>query len=437
MDLRAHKIELDPNNVQITAFSKACGCARFAYNWALAEWGGQYKLGGKPRQPDLRRLLNHIKREDYPWMLEVSKNVIQQSIKDLGSAFNHFFRRCAEKKSNPKRKIKVGYPKFKKKNRKDSFRADNGPPIKGANAVEVKDKKICLPMIGWVSMRESLRFEGQIKSATVSKRAGKWFVSILVDVVNTPKKVCKNQAAICGVDLGAKVLATISEGTQFEGPKPLKKRLKQLRRGNKSVSRKYEASLKVADELDVDRDVTSNYKKATDKVAKLYYQISCIRKDAIHKLTTWLVENFGAIVIEDLNVKGMLSNHKLARSIMDQSFYEFRRQLIYKAEVYGVRVGLADRWYPSTKTCSSCGNIKDMPLSERRYVCECCGLDMDRDLNASINLKNLAVSSTVSACGAGSSGSHIKWLTKLPTEKQELSEPRGSVGLGNQSQIAL
>ncbi len=404
--LLAHKIELDPNNAQATKFAKACGCARLAYNWGLTEWKTQYARGLKPSQPALRRLLNSIKEHEFPFMLDVTKNSIQQSLKDLGSAFTHFFRRCNLKKTSQP-KIKVGYPTYKKKGHHDSFRVDNGPKTKGAHALELNGKLVNLPKIGWVKMRESLRFSVQIKQATVSKTAGRWFISILVEVL--PKVARENQTAIVGVDLGCKELAVLSNGQRVVGPKPHLVYLRRLRKLNKSLSRKVKGS--------------ANRNKAKAQLASLHYKIACIRKDALNKLTTWLVRNFSIIVIEDLNVSGMVKNRGLARSVMDQSFYEFRRQLTYKAELYGVGLLLADRWYPSTKTCSDCGAINEMPLDKRRYKCEHCGLDLDRDYNAALNLRNLARSflDSINACGDSSAGLPIKWLVKLPSMIQEIS----------------
>ncbi len=402
--LLAHKIELDPNNAQATYFARAAGCARVAYNWGLTEWKTQYERGLKPSEVDLRKLLNSIKEFEFPYMLEVTKNAPQQAIKDLGSAFQHFFRRC--KRTKPSQK--PGFPKYKKKGQHDSFRADNGPPSKGLNAVDVDGKRIKLAKVGWIRMRETLRFEGQIKQAIISKKAGKWFVSILVEVVNLPKKVCKNQAAFVGADLGCKELAVLSNGDRIEGAKPHKALLARQRRLNKSLSRKKKGS--------------ANWKKAKEKLARLHYRIANIRRDAHHKLTTSIVERFGKIALEDLNVKGMVKWRNLARSVMDQSFYEVRRQLEYKAKLYGVEMGVADRWYPSTKTWSDCGAVKDyMSLKERQHDCDDCGLSIDRDLNSAINLENLAVSSTVTAWGEGSAGQPFRWLVKLPSVSQELS----------------
>ncbi|RMD58256.1 transposase [Candidatus Parcubacteria bacterium] len=386
--LLAHRIELKPNNRQATFFAKGCGVARFAYNWALERWQQRYQAGEKVNEALLRKELNAIKHEKYPWMLEVPKSAPQQAIKDLGSAFEHFFRRV-------KKGEKPGFPRFKKKYVNDSFRIDNGPPSAGADAVKVDGSRIRIPKLGWVRMREPVRFRGQIKQAVVSRHADRWYVSILVDTPNHPNQTRKNHGGAVGVDLGVKTLATLSTGETVEGPKALNRLLRKLRRVSRALSRKQKGS--------------NNRRKAQMRLARLHRRIGNIRRDALHKLSTQLVLNHDAIVIEDLNVSGMMHNRKLARHIADMGFYELRRQLEYKAKLYGSEIVLADRFYPSSKTCSNCGAIKkELKLSERIFRCDSCGFEMDRDLNAAINLEKLAVSFTdrVNACGGKSAGSH-------------------------------
>ena len=362
----AHKIQLDPNNFQRTYFAKACGVARFAYNWALAEWDRLYKLGEKVSEGELRKRLNAIKRESFPWMLEVTKCAPQLSIMNLGTAFKNFFAGRAK------------YPIFKKKGQHDSFEISN-------DQFKVKGSTIRIPGLGWVRMTEELRFVGKIIAATVSRTADRWFVSIQVEMPErAPIHQGKNQAV--GVDLGVKNLATLSDGEYVEGPKPHTVLLKRLRRLNRSLSRKKKGS--------------RNFTKATKRLARLHARISNIRKDALHKLTTDLTQNYSHIGIENLNVSGMTKNHRLARSINDMGFFEFRRQLEYKSTITGSVIVVADSFYPSSKTCSACGHkIDELPLSVRLWTCPECQTEHDRDVNAAINLKNMAVSSTVTACG--------------------------------------
>jgi len=390
----AHKIALDPNDKQATYFARAAGTARFAYNWALAEWQRQYAAWKqdnslpKPSQAALRRQLNAIKREQFPWMLDVTKNAPQMAIIQLGEAFRNFFAGRAR------------YPKFRKKGVHDRFTLTN-------DQFSVEGSRIRIPHLGWVRMRESLRFAGKIMSATISRVADRWFVSITVDTEDPPKSRAENQGTV-GVDLGVAALATLSTGETITGPKPHKALLDRLRRLSRSLSRKQKGS--------------SNRRKARAKLARLHARIANIRSDALHKLTTEITRRFHTIGIEDLNVRGMAKNRRLARSIADMGFFEFRRQLEYKATMRGGVVVVADRWFASSKTCSACGSVQEaMPLSVRQWICPDCGTRHDRDLNAAINLKNMAVSSTVTACGEEGAGRARKSAVKPASVKQEAS----------------
>ena len=390
----AHKIALDPNNKQATYFAKAAGTARFAYNWALAEWQRQYAAWGqdnslpKPSQAALRRQLNALKREQFPWMLAVTKNAPQMAIIQLGQAFQNFFSGRAK------------YPKFRKKGVHDRFTLTN-------DQFSVEGSHMRIPNLGWVRMRESLRFTGKIMSATVSRVADRWFVSITVETDDPPKRYAENQGVV-GVDVGVSALATLSTGETITGPKPHKALLNRLRRLSRSLSRKQRGS--------------RNRAKSKARLARLHARIANIRADALHKLTSDLSRRFHTIGIEDLNVRGMMANRHLARSIADMSFFEFRRQLEYKAERRGGLVVVADRRFPSSKTCSACRSVqKEMPLSVRQWICPDCGVHHDRDLNAARNLATYAVSSTVSACGEEGSGSSRKTGVKPASVKQEIS----------------
>ncbi|HLR28939.1 MAG TPA: RNA-guided endonuclease TnpB family protein [Paenalcaligenes sp.] len=389
----AHKIALAPNNVQRTYLAQAAGTARFAYNWALAQWKKQYEAHQadnslpKPSQYALRRQLNAIKREQFPWMLNVTKNAPQMAIIQLGEAFNNFFAGRAK------------YPVFRKKGIRDRFTITN-------DQFRVEGSRIRIPKLGWVRMREPLRFTGKIQSATISRVAHRWFVSIAVDTVDLshlPK--AENQGAV-GVDLGVSALATLSTGETLIGPKPHKALLNRIRRLSRSLSRKQKGS--------------ANRKKAKARLAKLHARAANIRRDSLHKLTTRLTQHHSIIGIEDLNVSGMVKNRHLARAITDMGFFEFRRQLEYKAAMRGNQVVIIDRWYPSSKTCSTCGHKREtMPLSIRKWRCVHCDQHHDRDINAAINLKHMAVSSTVTACGEEGSGLRQPPQVKPASVKQE------------------
>jgi putative transposase len=394
--LIAHRIVLDPNNAQATYLARASGTARFAYNWALAEWKRQYDAWKadnslpKPSQAALRRQLNAVKRERFPWMLEVTKNAPQMAIIQLGQAFQNFFAGRAR------------YPQFRKKGVQDRFTLTN-------DQFDIDGSRIRIPNLGWVRMRETLRFAGKIMSATISRVADRWFVSIAVD---TPDRShlpqAENQGAV-GVDLGVSALATLSTGEPpIPGPKPHKALLCRVRRLSRSLARKVKGS--------------ANRRKAKAKLARLHASIAAVRSDALHKLTTDLTRRFHTIGIEDLNVRGMVRNRHLARSIADMGFFEFRRQLEYKAAMRGGQVVVADRFYASSKMCSACGKkLDELPLSVREWVCPSCGVVHDRDVNAAINLKNMAASSAVSACGEEGSGSGRKARVKPTSLKQEVS----------------
>jgi putative transposase len=322
-------------------------------------------------------------------MLDVTKCAPQMAIIQLGQAFQNFFAGRAK------------YPTFRKKGRDDRFTLTN-------DQFDIDGCRIRIPNLGWVRMRESLRFTGKILSATISRVADRWFVSITVDTPDNPHlPKAENQGAV-GVDLGVSALATLSTGETIPGPKAYRALLARLRRLSKSLSRKQKGS--------------ANRAKAKAKLARLHARIAAIRTDALHKLTTSLTRRFHTIAIEDLNVRGMMSNRHLARSIADMSFFEFRRQLEYKAAMRGGRVVVADRFFASSKTCSACGHtLETLPLSVREWTCPACGVIHDRDVNAAINLKNMAVSSTVSACGEEGSGLMRKRQVKPASVKQEVS----------------
>ncbi|MGF6652842.1 putative transposase [Paraburkholderia youngii] len=389
----AHRIALDPNNTQATYFARAAGTARFAYNWALAEWKRQYeaykadRTRSKPSQMALRRQLNATKRQQFPWMLEVTKCAPQLAIIQLGEAFKRFF--FGQNR----------YPTPRRKGVDDRFSLSN-------DQFSIEGSRIRIPNLGWVRMREPLRFVGKIISATVSRKADRWFVSITVEVLEASHlSRAENQGAV-GVDLGVSSMATLSTGEKILGPKAHTALLDRLRRISRSLSRKQKGS--------------ANRRKARMKLAKLHARISNIRSVALHKLTSDLTRRFDRIGIEDLNVRGMMANVRLARSIADMSFYEFRRQLEYKADMRGGRVIVADRWFPSSKTCADCDHKVDvLPLKVREWTCPACGVVHDRDVNAATNLKIMAVSSTVSACGEEGSGRRRKTAVKPASVKQE------------------
>jgi putative transposase len=391
--LIAHRIALDPTDKQRTYFARSSGVARFAWNWALAEWQRQHAARKEdpslppPSDVALRRQLNSLKRERFPWMFDVTKCAVQEAIIDLGTGFRAFFDRRGR------------YPRFKKKGERDSFCAANE-----AGTFRVDGQRIRLPVIGWVRMCEAVRFTGKLKRVTVGREADRWFASIMVETDDI-QPVEHPQDAV-GVDLGVTTLATLSRGQPIPSPKAHTALLKRLRRRSQSLSRKRKGS--------------ANRRKAKLNLARMHSRIAAIRRDATHKATTMLTKTYRRIGIEDLNVCGMARNRHLARSIMDGGFFEFRRQLGYKARFYGATIVVVDRWFPSSKRCSYCGSVKaELALSQRTYHCDACGHEVDRDLNAAKNLELLAASSAVSACGEERSGARRKPRVKRASTKQE------------------
>ena len=299
------------------------------------------------------------------WYYDVSKCAPQYALRALSDAFKAFWNK------------KSGFPKFKKKGRNDSFTLDG--------TITIDHRRIKVPVIGWVSTYERLPHGVKPKSVTISRQADKWFISfkIELDRLDTPNKIevptlpevasGRNAApSAVAVDLGLLRFATLSTSEEVDSPRPYKALEKQL---TKLLLRNRQKQLH-----------SNNWRKAQFKIARLHARIGNIRKDFIHKLTTKLAKKHSKIVIEDLNVSGMLQNGKLSKAISDSGFYEFRRQLEYKVILYGSKLVIADRWFPSSKTCFNCKQVKDkLPLSVRIFECEC-GWKCDRDLNASYNL---------------------------------------------------
>jgi putative transposase len=356
MIVLSHKIQIkNPTVKQEKSFRQACGTARFAYNWGLEEWKKQYEAGNKPTAFRVKKAFNAVKPINFPWVFNVTKCAAEQAFTNLGSAFKRFFNGQGK------------YPKFKKRGERDSFYLSN-------DQFKLASMRIKIPKLGWVKLTESLRFSGKIQSATVSRAADKWFVSILVQMETAPIKISENQADAVGVDLGVKNLATLSNGETVQGTKPLKKLTRKLARMQRHLAKSTKG--------------TKRYNRQKMKFAQLHYRIRCIRQDGLHKLTHHLCQNFKVICLEDLNVKGMLKNHKLAKAISDMGFYEFKRQIEYKATLFGNWISTVSKWFPSSKKCSNCGHKKtELKLSERTYHCDKCDFEADRDLNAAINIE--------------------------------------------------
>ena len=359
MERRSQQIQLNPNNKQSTLMSKHAGYARVAYNFALSSFKAGLDDDEWRTYVDIKREFNAVKYDLFDWCSELSQNASKNAIHNLGDAVTRW------------KKGQNNFPVYKKRSDRISYQADNG-----TGTVEVYKKRIHLPKIGWVRMREELRYKGTISKVVVSKRNNRWFVSILIDcdISNfTHQPSLFDDKAPIGIDVGINTLATCSNGDTFENPRPLKCYARKLARANRSLSRKVLGS--------------QNWQKAKKRLGNVHYRIACIREDAHHQATTKIVRKASAIGIETLNISGLLKNRKLAKALSDSALSRFLRMLKYKADRRGIPITEADHFFASSKTCSSCGEKKkDLTLSDRQYHCAACGADIDRDLNAAINL---------------------------------------------------
>jgi len=363
--LRAYKTKLIVNNQERAYLNGCAGLSRFAFNWGLAEWKRQYEAGDKPSAYGLKKHFNSIKYDEYPWVNQYPKVITQEAFDHLGRAFQNFFTRI-------KKGAEPGYPKFKSRHGRKSF------SLRGS--IRVEDSRIKLPRIGWVRLAEHGYLPTasvKILKATLSERAGDWQISLQVEEeIDEPERATNEQI---GIDMGIKSLAVCSDGTTFDNPKTLAKYEKKLARLQRELNRRKKGS--------------ANRAKTKAKIAKMHKKIADTRRHTLHDISRHVTANTkpSAVVVEDLNVKGMTANRRLSKAVADASMGELRRQIEYKAAWNGVDVVVADRWYASSKTCSNCGGVKEsLSLSERTYHCKACGLEIDRDLNAAKNLAALA-----------------------------------------------
>ena len=364
----SHRIQLKPTKQQLVYLVKACGTARFTWNWALATWQSQYASGLKPNSRSLQAQFNKIKYQQFPWLKEIHRDAHARPFTNLWKAFKRFFSK------------KARHPKFKKKGTHDSFYVSN-------DRFWVRGNIIRLPVLGTVKATETLRLQGKIMGAVVSRSADRWFISISVDVGDLKKQRISDNTL--GVDVGLKTAVVTSDGQTFQFPKPLKSYLKKLQRASRRHSRKVAGS--------------QNRRKEARKLAKIYWRAANSRKDFLHKISTKLCRENQAVVIEDLDVENMMRNKNFSSAICDASWSELRRQLEYKSKLYDAKLIVAPQFYPSSKTCSSCGAVrKDLTLAERVFRCRSCGLTIDRDLNAAKNLCTLGLRGT-DACGHSTS----------------------------------
>ena len=410
---------MNPTPEQVEYFKRACGTRRFIYNWGREQWEKQYqaykteqetvpqeqRVMKPPNAFVLKKQFNEIREQEYPWTYDVTKCVVEGAFDDLKKAYDNFFAGRAE------------YPTYKKKGKShESFYLSNDKFTGGRQWISIpglgrfmldqrqtkKNRGKLLRKLGTVNLAEKLRFveEGKatiptkqrarrkqvlcesvkILGATVSCEAGHWYVSIQVEI---RKQRPATPAAVVGVDVGLKQAAVVSDGRRLENQRPLARHLKKLGKLQRTLSRKQKTK-----DPETKRTLFSkNYEKQRLKVARKHQQIANIRRDVQHKFTTELARTCAVIGIEDLNILGMMANRKLARAVADAAMGQLLRFLKTKLANAGGELFIASRWFPSTKRCSCCGHVKKrMPLKHRTYQCLVCGLVMDRDLNAALNL---------------------------------------------------
>lgn len=375
--LEAVKVALDPSPAQERLLLSHAGAARFAFNAGLAHVKEAIEAGEKPEWSfyALVRWWNANKDalavgdDGTPWWCENSKEAANTGLRSLAAALSNW----AKSRKGQRKGKRVGFPRFKAKDRATPrFAYTTGR----FGLIDGDPKALKLPRIGRVHCMENVaeRVDGaRVLRMTVSRRAGRWYAALTVEREEPAAAKETPRGGAVGIDLGIKTLATLSDGTVIKNPRYLRKAERKLKRAQKVLSRKTTGSKRRA--------------KARAKVARLHARVANQRQDAMHKATTWLASTFSDISIEDLNTAGMVRNHHLAKAIMDASFGEFRRQLEYKTARTGAQLHVVDRWFASSKTCSKCGRVKaKLSLAERVFHCEHCGLVMDRDLNAAVNI---------------------------------------------------
>jgi putative transposase len=381
--IQAYRFALDPTPRQRRALASHCGAARYAYNWGLelVQRRLERKRAGEDIEvpwtlQDLRREWNQAKYQVAPWWNENSKEAYSSGLDGLARALSNW----ADSNAGRRKGRRIGFPRIKRKGRsRDACRFTTGPL-----RVEADRKHITLPRIGALKSHESTRKlarrleqgTARIVAATIARTADRWFVSFTVEVQRAIP-ASNGNSTVVGVDAGVRHLAVLSTGTTITNPRALERSTSKLRRLNRQLAR---------------RRLGSNRRTLTRRrLARVHARAANLRRDALHKLTTDLATQHGTIVVEQLNLAGLVRNRRLARALSDAGLAQLRRQFTYKTTWYGSQLVVADRFHPSSKTCSACGWVKaKLTLAERTFTCESCGLRLDRDLNAARNLAKLA-----------------------------------------------
>ncbi|MEX5636782.1 IS607 family element RNA-guided endonuclease TnpB [Parafrankia sp. FMc2] len=430
--LQAYRFALDPNSVQLADLHRHAGAARFAYNWGLARVKAalaqrdaeqSYGLTGDALTPvpwtlpALRLAWNAAKRDVAPWWDECSKEAFSAGLDQLARGLKN----VTDSRKGTRKGRRVGFPRFKKRGKaRDSFRYTTGAYGPAG------DRRVKLPRIGWVKTHEPMGAltarladgRARLLGATVSRTAGRWFVSFTVEVDRTvPAGPSRRQRAAgpVGVDLGVKHLAVLSTGETIPNPKHLGSALRRLRKASRSYARSKPGS--------------AGRRQHAARLGRIHARVAHQRRDGLHKLTTRLAKTHTSIVVEDLHVAGMVRNRRLARAVSDTGMAEIRRQLTHKTGWYGSTLVVADRWYPSSKTCSGCGwRNPSLTLADRTFTCQSCELVTDRDLNAAVNLCHLVAASTSETVNARGGDRKTALARRVPVKREPGTATAGQTG---------
>ena len=416
MMLEAVKVALDPTPAQERLLLSHAGAARFSFNAGLAHVKAMIDAHEKPEWSlyALRRWWNRTKdvlavdADGVPWWRENSKEAYNSGLESLADALGNW----SKSRRGQRKGRRVGFPRFKARGRATPrFAYTTG----SYGLIPNDPKALRLPRIGRMHCMENVtkRVGGaRVLRMTVSRHAGRWYAALTVERADDVPLIPPEGGAV-GVDLGVRTLVTLSDGTMIANPHAFKTGERRLKRAQKALSRGTKGS--------------NRRRKARERVARLHARVADQRRDLLHKLTTRLASTYSDISIENLNVGGMVRNHRLAKTIMDASFFEIRRQLEYKTARTGARLHVIDRWYPSSKRCSNCGRVKaKLSLSERVYHCDGCGLVIDRDLNAAINIKVAgSAPETLNARGAGVRPATLRDDGQSAVKREPSSRTRG------------
>ena len=371
--LKSHRTALRPTPQQESLFLQHAGYARFAYNWAVGEFSAALEVGEWLGERSLRPRWNRVKGLIAPWGASLSQNAPKYAIIDFGQASEAWGQYRQKVKASQRPGRRVGFPRYKRRKHEQGFRADNGP-----GTVKVDNKTVILPKIGRVTMVEELRFPGSIREVTVNRTAGTWFACFCVEDGKEPPPI--KEGPTIGVDVGVGVVATRSDGAVVKNPRPLAGTLRRLRKVDKAIAR----SRNVHGRNNPSRRRERLYARRR----RLHARAVNVRNDQHHKATTMIAKSAGRVVVETLNVAGMMGNRSLARAIADAGMSGFLARLEYKCRWYGAEYLKADRWFPSSKLCSRCGWKKDdLTLGETVWRCGSCGALNQRDANAARNLE--------------------------------------------------